>query len=74
MAEVWEPSTSRHPGILFIESDGASEHLAVDVRVASPPVMAVNNTSSDWKDAIEQAPSLGDFRRRVEDGSFVFKL
>ena len=74
LAEVWEPSTSRHPGILFIGSDGAGEHLAVDARAASPPVVAVTNTSSDWKEAIEQAPSLEDFRRRVEDGSFVFKL
>jgi len=43
LAEIWEPSTARHPGILFIGSDGAGEHLAVDVRAANPPVMAVIN-------------------------------
>lgn len=74
LAEAWEPSTARHPGILFIGSDGAGEHLAVDARVASPPVMAVNNTAFEWKDAIEQASSLESFLGRVENGSFVFKL
>jgi hypothetical protein len=74
LAEIWEPSRSGHPGILLIGSDGAGEHLAIDTRIGNPPVMAVNNTASDWKEAIEQAPSLGSFLGKVEDGSFVFKL
>lgn len=74
LAEAWEESTERHPGILLIGSDGAAEHLAVDIRLADPPVMAVNNTASDWKEAVEQAPNLRDFLARVEDGSFQLKL
>lgn len=74
LAVDWENSTERHPGILLIGSDGASENLAVDLRIANPPVMAVNNTSTDWKEAIEQAPSLKEFLRRVEDGSFKLRL
>jgi len=74
LAQAWEPSTTRHPGILFIGDDDAGEHLAVDSRAASPPVMAVNNTASEWKDAIEQASSLEMFLAKVEDGSFVLKL
>lgn len=73
LANDWAASRS-HPGILLIGSDGAGEHLAIDTRLSTPPVMAVNNTASDWKDALEQAPSLDCFLSRVEDGSFVFKL
>jgi hypothetical protein len=74
IADAWQPSTSLHPGIFIIGDDGASEHLAVDIRATNPCVMAVNNVSAGWSDAVEQAQSLEQFLSQVEDGSFVFRL
>jgi hypothetical protein len=70
---AWQP-TKTHPGIFIIGDDGASEHLAVDLRESNPPVLSVNQVSRVWSDAIPQAESLDAFLTQVESSSFEFKL
>jgi hypothetical protein len=73
IAKEWEEPGDRHPGIFHLGSDGAAEHVVIDLRLPDSPVMAVNNTAADWSAAIKQA-LLPDFLAKVEDGSFNFAV
>lgn len=70
--DAWAAS-ARHPGLWPLGTDGASEHLVLDLREKDPPVQLLHDAGEGWSDAMQQAPSLAVFLAQVEAGTFRFQ-
>jgi len=69
-AAAW-PAQSLHPGI-FLIGGSDTEHLAVDLRLENPPVVALPNVSRGWIDALPLTTDLAQFVTQLENGTLKF--
>ena len=70
LTDLWTEGRDSHPGVVLIGSDGAAEHLVLDLRDAEPAVYLLPNASSGWADRIQQTPSGAELVAQVEAGTF----
>jgi hypothetical protein len=71
--DEWGPeAAAAHPGIAIIGGNGAREHLVVDLRQESPPVLLIDIASEGWPSALTQATDAGAFVTGIESGDFDY--
>lgn len=69
---AWSPGAGKFPGLVILGGDGSREMLAVDGRLDPAPVMLIDISSADWRDAVPQADDTATFVEQVEAGTFEF--
>lgn len=70
LTDRWTDGRDTHPGVVLIGSDGAAEHLVLDLRDSEPAVYTLPNVSAGWVDRIQQVASVAELVARVEAGTF----